>query len=70
MEFTASVETLFKQATMTATDYMVQAVDQIDKTFGEGYAAKHPELVGAFMRTAAADFHTAIIAKIHSEGQK
>jgi hypothetical protein len=63
MKITASVETLLNQAQDTATDYMVRAVGQIDETFGTGYAAKHPELVGAFMRTAAADFHTAMMLK-------
>ena len=53
-------EELMKQATMTAGFYMEEAVRRIDEKFGEGYASRHPELVGAFMRTAARDFDTSI----------
>jgi hypothetical protein len=52
---------LMRQAWMTADDYMMNAVERIDRQFGEGYAKKHPELVGAFMRTAAADYHSALM---------
>lgn len=47
---------LMKQAADTAGSYMARARDAIDESFGEGYAAAHPELVGAFMQAAAADF--------------
>jgi hypothetical protein len=33
----------------------------IDAAFGTDYAFEHPELVAAFMRTAAHDFHTAMM---------
>jgi hypothetical protein len=49
-----TVETLFRQASMTAHTYFHEAIEYIDKAFGEGYAEAHPELVGAFMRTAGA----------------
>jgi hypothetical protein len=52
----AKLETLMAQATDTAHVYMFRAVESIDRKFGEGYAEKHPELVGAFMQTAALDF--------------
>ena len=52
---------LMRQAGTTALEYMIYAIDAIDECFGEGYAKKHPELVGAFMRTCAADFHTAVV---------
>ncbi|WP_363348284.1 hypothetical protein [Methylocystis echinoides] len=44
---------------MTAQSYMVDAVRAIDGKLGEGYAAKHPELVAAFMQTCASDFEQA-----------
>ena len=47
---------LMKQAADTAGSYMARARAAIDESFGEGYAAAHPELVGAFMQSAAADF--------------
>jgi hypothetical protein len=31
--------------------------------FGDGYAEAHPELLGAFMHTAALDFQACTIAK-------
>jgi len=47
---------LMKQAMMTAHDYMYDARYEIDKMFGEGYAAKNPALVAAYMQTAALDY--------------
>lgn len=34
---------------------MRTAVEEIDKIFGDGYAAQHPELVLGFILTAALD---------------
>jgi hypothetical protein len=48
--------TLLRQAPMTAQNYFIDAVRIIDEKFGEGYAAKHPELVAAFMQVCASDF--------------
>jgi hypothetical protein len=62
-DITADFETLLKQAPMTAHDYFHSAVRTIDESFGEGYAAKHPELVGAYMKTCAADLHTSTMAQ-------
>lgn len=53
-----SPDDAMRQAWKTAHEYMMWGKDQIDEMFGSGYAAKHPELLGAFMRTAAQDFHT------------
>jgi hypothetical protein len=52
---------LMLQARDTATQYFNQAVRIIDEKFGEGYAEAHPELIVGFMRTASADFHTAVL---------
>ena len=56
-------ETLMRQATMTAHDYMLAAVTDIDKLLGKGYAKKHPELIAAFMRTATTDYGASMIAR-------
>jgi hypothetical protein len=41
--------------------YFNDATDMIDQRFGDGYAKKHPELIGALMQTAALDFMAVII---------
>ena len=45
-----------RQATHTAGYYLHRAQQDIDECFGTGYAAKHPELVVAYMQIASADF--------------
>lgn len=50
-----------RQAIMTAAHYMTHGSDALDQEFGSGYAKAHPELLAAFMRTCAADFHTAVM---------
>lgn len=45
-----------EQAGWTADTYLGAAIKYIDKRFGKGYAKKNPQLVGAFMQTAAIDF--------------
>jgi len=50
---------LMKHATDTANDYMMAAIRCIDAHFGNGYAQSHPELIAAFMMTAAKDYQTA-----------
>ena len=42
-----------------ASSYMHEAVHSIDSLFGDGYARDHPELIAAFMRTSAENFHSA-----------
>ena len=58
----ASADTLMRQAHMTADEYFRNAVKYIDDVFGEGYAKKHPELVGKFMETAVMDFLAVSVA--------
>ena len=60
VHITSSAEVM-RQASMTANDYMLNAKARIDAAFGTDYAYEHPELVAAFMRTAAQDFHTAMM---------
>ena len=60
-----SDETLMRQASMTATEYLDAAIENIDFRFGSGFAKQHPELVGAFMITAALDYAATSLA--HTE---
>jgi hypothetical protein len=57
----ATPEALLRQASITANDYMLDAKARIDAAFGTDYAYEHPELVAAFMRTAAQARHTAMM---------
>jgi hypothetical protein len=47
---------LMRQAGSTADAYLGDGIECIDKRLGKGFAKEHPELLAAFMRTAAADF--------------
>jgi hypothetical protein len=38
------------------------ARDEIDRVFGEGYAAAHPDVVAAVMISASLDFAAGVIA--------
>ena len=58
---TCDAEALMRQAHYTAHEYLMHGVSDINKWLGEGYAEKHPELLGAYMRTAALDFLAAQI---------
>jgi hypothetical protein len=51
--FEGNNEELSRHAAMTASKYLLSAIDHIDRKFGEGYAKEHPELIGAFMQAAA-----------------
>ena len=62
-DVTADAMTLMRQAHMTAGEYLDHGVRDIDGAFGQGYARAHPELLAAYMRTAATDLMTAILAK-------
>ena len=44
------------QAGFTASKYLNEAILEINARLGPGYAEKHPELIAAFMRTAASDY--------------
>lgn len=44
-----------RQGADTADLYLRRAVASIDDVLGEGYAAKHPELIAVFMQVAHAD---------------
>jgi hypothetical protein len=38
------------------------ARSEIDRVFGEGYAAAHPEVIAAVMISAAIDYHAQLVA--------
>jgi hypothetical protein len=52
-----------EQGWMTADHYLMHAIDEIDKRLGEGFAKKHPELLAAFIQTAAIDAGSCFIAR-------
>jgi hypothetical protein len=60
---TAGNSTLLRQASMTADEYLCEAMQCIDRRLGKGYAKAHPELIAAFIQTAAIDMGTAVIAR-------
>lgn len=49
------VDYFLQQARDMTADHLDAAVAVIDRTFSAGYAKQHPELVGAFIRTTAAE---------------
>lgn len=49
------------QASVTASNYMRQAVASIDEQFGDGYAKAHPELVAAVVQAASRDFLAVVL---------
>lgn len=66
MDWDSDEDDASKQAMLAARNYMVEAKHKIDRQFGDGYAAAHPELVGAFMQTAALDLQASVIFR-HAE---
>jgi hypothetical protein len=62
-KITATSMQLMEDAPYTVAVYMGKGRDIIDNLFGEGYAAKHPELLAAFMAASAVDMAGAMIAR-------
>lgn len=58
-DITYDFEALLRQAPDAASYYLEKAIQEIDYHLGEGYAAKHPELIIAFMNVCERDFATA-----------
>ena len=44
-----------RQAPMTCHDWMHRGIEYIDGIFGDGYAKKHPELLGDFLKACGSD---------------
>ncbi|VWX52979.1 hypothetical protein NOVOSPHI9U_420222 [Novosphingobium sp. 9U] len=59
----ANNETLLRQASKTAEQYLQDAIGSIDHSLGQGYAEQHPELIAGFMTTAALDYGASVIAR-------
>jgi hypothetical protein len=54
---------MMRQAAMTAETYLSDAIIAMDDRWGKGFAVAHPELIAAFMRTAATAYAGTIIAQ-------
>lgn len=67
-EITAGFETLMQQAPMTGSVYLAEAVQRIDEEFGDGFAEKHPILIGSFILVAAIDCSFATLAQQIHQG--
>lgn len=52
------------QAGGTIGTYLGHAIHEIDQRLGKGYAAKHPELMAAFISAAATDYHTTALTAV------
>lgn len=46
---------IMRQAPMAVGDWMHDAITKINKTFGDDYAEKHPELVAGFIKACATE---------------
>lgn len=62
-----TAQQLMDQVPSTACFYLERACSAADAQFGEGYAAKHPELIAGFMITCAIDLTGAVIARAIEE---
>lgn len=68
---TASPEEIMRQASMTAADSFRAAIETIDNEFGDGYAKKHPELIGSLVHAASSDLQTtSLVQAIQYEMEK
>lgn len=60
---TASSYELMKQAADTALEYYSRIAEGMDKTYGKGWSAQHPDVVARLTETAALDFKAALLVK-------
>lgn len=60
---TASSYELMKQAADTALEYYGRIAEAMDKTYGKGWSAQHPDVVARLTETAALDFKAALLVK-------
>lgn len=61
---TASSYELMKQAAETACYYYGSIAASLDKTYGKGWSAQHPEVIARLSEVAAIDFGTALLVKV------
>lgn len=55
-------ETLLRQASETADEYLARAIENTEKRMGPGASKKYPEIVAAMIQAASHDFVGAVIA--------
>ena len=60
---TGSTDQLETNAVAVAKGYFTAACAGIDTTFEKGFAKDHPELIAAYIRTAAIDLQTLLISR-------
>ena len=46
---------MMRQAPMTVYEWLYHGREAIDREFGDGYAEKHPELLGDFLKACGSD---------------
>ena len=56
---TMTEDSAIQQAGETIGIYLEQAIDEIDKRFGDGYAKKNPAFVSELVRCQTLDFNNA-----------
>jgi hypothetical protein len=61
---------LMRQAPITIEFYLSEAKRIIDKSFGDGFSKKNPQLVGYFVAASAIDFHTTMYVSSSHDGEK
>lgn len=60
-------EKLMEDAPSTINYYLRNVIEDLDNRWGEGYAEKHPELVGALVYSCTLDYQANIQQKAISE---
>ncbi len=58
-----SGDEMMNQAKWTVHDYLISAIENIDKELGPGSAKKHPELIGAYIQSCALDYGATLISQ-------
>jgi hypothetical protein len=56
-----TADELMRQAPMTIKFYFLEAVEIIDKHFGEGYAKENPVLLAAFIQGCSEDLKSMVL---------
>lgn len=62
-EITSDYGELARQAPAAAAEYLRRGIRDIDDYLGDGYAKAHPDLLAAYMKVAALDLATGVIAR-------
>jgi hypothetical protein len=62
-----SYDDLMEEAVLTSQSHLRGAILTIDSEFDDGYAEKHPDLIGKFMEATARHYATAVSVKLAEE---